>query len=382
LSSACALSRKLGGAQAGQILSGFALTLVVGRFAGLLWIRALGWLAKRRYVYMTTLAAVLALNWGVGALDGSGPIAVLAFGLVIGNRALVGKWSKVGSPKVFTDMAQFNGEVAFLVRSFFFVYLGLILDVSALTLAFILGALLVLVAIMAARGVAVWLMTVKSDSMRPFRRLLMATIPRGMTAAVVSTLPATQGIGGTEAFVAYAVVVIIVTNLLFTVGLFLFWVAVRQGWVSAPGKARKFQKGGAMEARTMLEARRRTLLAALKDRDIAARTKGSPDGIGDEEILQMLPTMVRQRQESIVLFEKGRRKDLAQGEAEEIAVIESFLPAQLNEDAIAGCVKEAIGEIGAKSLKDMGRVMALLRSRYAGQMDFAKASAILKAQLR
>lgn len=211
------------GTTVGNLLGGFSVTLVVGLLAGVLWIRALGWLATRRYAYMTTLAVVLGLNWAVGMVGGSGPIAVLAFGLVIGNRALLGKWSEVGRVKVFRDMSQFNGEVAFLVRSFFFVYLGLILDLGRITTRFFLISLLIVGAIILARSFAVYTMTLKRGPMRNHRGLLIAAIPRGMTAAVVSTLPATRGIQGTEAFAAYAVVVIILTNLMFTVGLYLFF---------------------------------------------------------------------------------------------------------------------------------------------------------------
>lgn len=206
-----------------DVFGGIATTLVFGFLAGLLWVHALAWLATRRYAYMTTLAAVLALNWVVGAIGGSGPVAVLLFGLVIGNRAHLGRWADVGRPKVFRDMAQFNGEVAFLVRSFFFVYLGAILDVGALTRAFVLVAGLIVGAILVARTFAVYAMGLAPGSMRGYRGLLVATIPRGTTAAVVSTLPATRGVTGTEAFASYAVAVILLTNVFFTVGLYLFF---------------------------------------------------------------------------------------------------------------------------------------------------------------
>ena len=125
----------------------------------------------------------------------------------------------------------------------------------------------------------------------------------------------------------------------------------------------------------------RLILAALKDRDIAARSKGNSEGIDDTEILQMLQTMVKQREESIALYEKGGRLELAQQEQEEIDIIRSYLPRQLTEDEIAAAVKEVVDELGATSLKDMGRTMAALRERYAGQMDFTKASSAVKAQL-
>lgn len=125
----------------------------------------------------------------------------------------------------------------------------------------------------------------------------------------------------------------------------------------------------------------RLILAALKDRDIAARTKGQPDGIGEEEILQMLQSMVKQRRESIAMYEQGGRLELAEREAEEITVIERYLPKQMSEAEVAAVIDATITSLEASGLKDMGRVMAALRERYAGQMDFGKASQVIKARL-
>jgi uncharacterized protein YqeY len=126
----------------------------------------------------------------------------------------------------------------------------------------------------------------------------------------------------------------------------------------------------------------RLILAALKDRDIAERGKGNPAGLSDEQILGLLQSMIRQRQESIRLYEQGGRRDLAKQEADEILVIEQFLPVQMDDQAIQEAVTAAIGELEAKTLKDMGRVMALLKERHAGQMDLAKAGAFVKERLR
>jgi uncharacterized protein len=126
----------------------------------------------------------------------------------------------------------------------------------------------------------------------------------------------------------------------------------------------------------------RLILAALKDRDISVR--GGPDGrseITDEEILNLLQTMIKQRRESIALYAQGNRQDLVDQETAEIKVIEEFLPKQLSEKEMAQAVKETIETLGAKTIKDMGRTMAALKERYAGQMDFAKASSIVKQQL-
>jgi uncharacterized protein YqeY len=125
----------------------------------------------------------------------------------------------------------------------------------------------------------------------------------------------------------------------------------------------------------------RLILAKLKDTDIAARTEASREGVADDKILSMLQGMIKQRNESIVLYEKGNRADLADKEKAEIAVIERFLPQQMDEAAIEAAVKEAVASSGAKSIKDMGGVMAALKAKYAGQMDFAKASAAVKKAL-
>ena len=125
----------------------------------------------------------------------------------------------------------------------------------------------------------------------------------------------------------------------------------------------------------------RLILAALKDRDIAARSKEGGSEINDDEILGLLQTMVKQRRESIDMYVKGGRQDLADREADEIDVIRRFLPEQMGDAAIAQAVEGVIGELGAGSLKEMGKVMATLRERYAGRMDFAKASAVAKEKL-
>jgi hypothetical protein len=125
----------------------------------------------------------------------------------------------------------------------------------------------------------------------------------------------------------------------------------------------------------------RLVLAALKDRDIASRSRDGGGEISDDEILGLLQTMVKQRRESIEMFVKGARQDLADREADEINVIKRFMPEQMGDAAIAEAVEGVIGELGAGSLKEMGKVMATLRERYAGRMDFSKASAVAKQKL-
>ncbi len=125
----------------------------------------------------------------------------------------------------------------------------------------------------------------------------------------------------------------------------------------------------------------RLITAAIKDRDIAARSADSGDGVTDEQILEILAKMVKQRQEAATTYEEAGRLELAEQERAEIGVIEEFLPQQLSEDEVAAAVAAAIADLGADSLKDMGKVMASLKGKYAGQMDFGKASGLVKQQL-
>lgn len=125
----------------------------------------------------------------------------------------------------------------------------------------------------------------------------------------------------------------------------------------------------------------RLILAALKDRDIAERPNGGANGIGEPAILQMLQSMIKQRQDSIDMYKKGGRPELAAKEGQEITVIEEFLPKQLSEEEIRHVAISVIKEKGAQSPKDMGIVMAVLKETYVGQMDFALASRLVKELL-
>ena len=135
----------------------------------------------------------------------------------------------------------------------------------------------------------------------------------------------------------------------------------------------------ARDARTVSTLR--MVLAKLKDRDIEARPSGNAGGIDESAVLAVLQGMVKQRRESIELYRQGGRQDLVEAESAEIAVIERFLPRQLDEAAIRAAIESVIAEIGAAGIKDMGRTMTALRERFAGQIDFAKASGLVKGAL-
>jgi uncharacterized protein YqeY len=124
----------------------------------------------------------------------------------------------------------------------------------------------------------------------------------------------------------------------------------------------------------------RAINAAFKDRDIAARGEGKP-APGDDELLAVLQKMVKQREESLQIYEKAGREDLAATEREEIAVIGEFLPKSLSEAELEAAIAEAIGRTGAAGVKDMGKVIAALRAEYPGRIDFGKASGRVRAAL-
>ena len=124
----------------------------------------------------------------------------------------------------------------------------------------------------------------------------------------------------------------------------------------------------------------RLVQSALKDKDIELRGAGKGEA-GPDEILALLQKMVKQRQESLDIYEKNNREDLASQEREEIAIIREFMPQQMDEAEVKTAIGEAVAETGATSMKDMGKVVGLLRQKYAGRMDFGKASALVKAAL-
>jgi len=125
----------------------------------------------------------------------------------------------------------------------------------------------------------------------------------------------------------------------------------------------------------------RLINAAIKDRDIALRGDGRDDGVDDTEILSILGRMTKQRAESARAYEEGGRLDLADRERAEITVIEDFLPRQLDEAEVARAVDAAISDLGAETVRDMGKVMGALKAKYTGQMDFGAVGSVVKSRL-
>jgi uncharacterized protein YqeY len=125
----------------------------------------------------------------------------------------------------------------------------------------------------------------------------------------------------------------------------------------------------------------RLINAAIKDRDISVRAEGNEDGVSDDDLLAILGKMVKQRQESARAYEEGGRLELAEKELAEIRVIEDFLPRQLDQAEVDAAIEAAIAEVGAESIRDMGKVMGELKAKYTGQMDFGAVGPAVKAQL-
>ena len=125
----------------------------------------------------------------------------------------------------------------------------------------------------------------------------------------------------------------------------------------------------------------RLVMAAIKDRDIAARVDGVDNSVSDDEILSILAKMIKQRKDSAAAYDNAGRTELAAQEKSEIEIITDFLPKQLSDNEIEDAVKKVINDSGASGIRDMGNVMGLLKSTYAGQMDFGKAGGVVKTLL-
>ena len=125
----------------------------------------------------------------------------------------------------------------------------------------------------------------------------------------------------------------------------------------------------------------RLILAAIKDREIAARMDKKASGDEDTVVLEILTKMIKQRKESFIIYEEAGRLELAQQEQDEMKIIAEFQPRQMPEDEIEAVVREAIAETQASGLKDIGKIMACLKSKYTGQMDFSRASAMARSAL-
>lgn len=220
------------------VAANFSIAIVIGLLLGLLWLRLLKTLEKKKYSYMLTLAAVMGLYVGTEFSGGNGAIAVLIFGLVLGNGRLLARKFDLQGMQFSEAQRQFQGELTFLVRVFFFVYLGVILDPSVLTNpAFLIAGALIVGAILLARVFAVGISLWGDKETRADRGLVTFLLPRGLAATVLAGLPMQNGIAGTERFLAYAFVVVAVTNLVGTLAVVLHERGVKRAGRNAGASA-------------------------------------------------------------------------------------------------------------------------------------------------
>lgn len=214
------------GVAAGNVLSEFSVAILLGAGAGLAWSFLWHHLERGPYAYMLTLAVILLLHLLVEELQASGPIAVLAFGIMLGNRITLHRGDASRAWEPGGEMRRFQQEVTFFVRAFFFVFLGVLLDLEVImSVQFLIGSLVILAGMVGARWVAIQAATAREEGLADERPLWLIMMPRGLAAAALASIPAQEGLAArfpqvTE-FTGYAFALIVLTNLMVTVGIFL-----------------------------------------------------------------------------------------------------------------------------------------------------------------
>lgn len=218
------------------IASSFSIAIVLGVFFGLFWFKMLNLIGERKYAYMVTLGAMLIVAAVVEFLGGSGPIAILLFGIIIGNCEAMPFFG--GQPHcllVDETIKFFHGEVTFFIRTFFFVYMGMIMTADVLEPRYLAVSLILMLIIAAARYVSVEFMVRLTGKEKSERAALFYMLPRGLASAVLASFPASAGIRGAGDFILYAVLIIIFSNIIMTSGVFL----LERRRMSGPGEGAK-----------------------------------------------------------------------------------------------------------------------------------------------
>lgn len=203
------------------VISSFSVAIVIGGAIGLLWMKVLDYMRGKKLAYMLTLAAMLITFGGVRILGGSGSIAVLVIGIVLGNSDSFTRFLRIKEPLLVDQSIRFlHEEITFFIRTFFFVYLGMIFSFKSLTTEFMTLCGIMLLIIILLRIICTEITVRVYPEKQKDRFLIMLMMPRGLASAVLATLPAAAGVAGTESFVAVTFGVIIITSILLTVGLF------------------------------------------------------------------------------------------------------------------------------------------------------------------
>jgi len=204
------------------IFSSFSIAIVLGIVAGLFWLKVLNHFSARKYSYMFTLAAVLTTFGAVSFLGGSGAMAILVFGIILGNSHDFSKFLKIKNTSLVNSTIKFfHGEMTFFIRTFFFVYIGMMVSFSWIDLDFVLCSLALLLIIVVVRYMSVGVTVALYPEKKNDRGLMMSMLPRGLASAVLATLPASADIRGSEYFTDLTFAIIIFTNLIMTVGVFV-----------------------------------------------------------------------------------------------------------------------------------------------------------------
>ena len=204
------------------IASSFSIAIIVGVASGLFWLKVLDLFKGRKYSYMTTLSAVLIIFALVDFLGGSGPIAILLFGIILGNSHDLARLLKL-KVNVFIDdtIKSFHGEMTFFIRTFFFVYMGAMLSFNAANSKILISGAALILIIIVVRYISVQITGMIFKEKKHDRLIMLSMLPRGLASAVLATLPVSANIKGCEDFMYYTFFVIIVTNVLMTAGVFI-----------------------------------------------------------------------------------------------------------------------------------------------------------------
>jgi cell volume regulation protein A len=204
------------------IASSFSIALVFGIISGILWLKALDYFKGRKFSYMTTLGALLVVFALVDFSGGSGPIAVLIIGIILGNSREFSRLMKLKiTPFVDETIKFFHGEVTFFIRTFFFVYMGMMLSFNSINLQFITISISLLLIIVIMRYISVGIITLIVPEKKQDKFIMLSMIPRGLASAVLASLPLSANIKGSEVFIEYTFAVIILTNILMTAGVLI-----------------------------------------------------------------------------------------------------------------------------------------------------------------
>ncbi len=205
------------------VASSFSIALVSGISAGLLWLKVLDYFSGRKYSYMTTLAAMLIVFAVVDFLGGSGPIAILLFGIILGNKHDLTKILKLKVNSLVDETIKFfHCEMTFFIRTFFFVYMGMMITFNSVSLQFVTISVALVLIIILMRVISSVVIGSLFQEKKDHMLIMMTMLPRGLASAVLATMPVAANIKGTETFLEYTFAIIVLTNIIMSIGVFIF----------------------------------------------------------------------------------------------------------------------------------------------------------------